>query len=335
MEAFCNFPFQRMKVDPEGDVTMCCFHERKCLGNILDLGFEGVWNGELAKRIREVTLKNKLHSTCANSTCPYISKQKHLSKIKKPFEDYGYPIQLEIDLPTQHCNIGGENPSTDQPACLMCERFWNFKRQEDRLDEVCALIKPQISRFIWVHIQGVAEPFWKDRIFELIDKLGIWEHRENIQVTTTTNGTILTDARIERWYELPFNVTTFSIDAASPGTYKLLRRVDLYDRVIENLKKCCAKRGPRQSVHIHNNINILNIKDVVGMVEVAAEAGVNSLDFNPTYAVPGICVNESNLHLFRKAETRIIEASKRLGVTVTFTRKMTLDLDRPEWIGFL
>jgi MoaA/NifB/PqqE/SkfB family radical SAM enzyme len=336
MKAFCEYPFQRLKIDPEGDTTLCCFHDRKCLGNIIEKGFDGIWNSDLAKEIRQATLRDSLHRTCSASTCPFISKQKYLHKLHKEFKDFGYPIQLEIDLPTQHCNIGGEDPTNSKHlACLMCERFWRFIPQQDRLDEVCAIIKPRIQQFKWLHVQGVAEPFWKDRVFELIEKMGAWDNRHDLQITTTTNGTILTEERIDRWYQLPHNVITFSIDAATPATYKALRRLDVYDKVIERLKKCAARRSPGQSVHIHNNINTFNVKEVVGMVEVAAEAQVNLLDFNPTYGVPGICVDESNLHMFRRAETQIIEASKSLGVNTTFTRKMTLDLDRPEWIGLL
>ena len=90
-----------------------------------------------------------------------------------------------------------------------------------------------------------------------------------------------------------------------------------------------------QRVQIHNNINLLNIHEVVGMVETAADAGVNLLDFNPTYGIPGMCVKKSNLRLFRRAETQILDASERLGVNVTFTIKMTLDLDGPELINLL
>jgi len=266
---FCSFPFQRLKVDPEGDATMCCFHQRKCLGNILKTSIEEVWFSSLAEGIRKTTLKDQLHPTCADSTCPFICVQKQLSSLKKPFFHPIYPTELEIDLPSQWCNIGGLRPTRKNPACLMCERHTRFVRQEDRLKEICKTLRPFVVNFTQVHIQGVAEPFWKNRIFEIINDLGV---KKETLLTTTTNGTILTKDRMEKWLIYPHTTLTFSIDAGRAKTYRKLRRWDYYDKVVENLLCYSEARGPTQRLQIHNNLNLLNINEVVEMVELAAKA---------------------------------------------------------------
>lgn len=327
--AFCAYPFTRLKVTPDGYATMCCFHTRKCLGNILEKGFEKIWFSPLAEEIRETTLKGNLHQTCKVFSCPLF----HL-KEKKEFEfsKKMYPVEFEIDLPTQHCNIGGENPSDKNPACIMCERNFSFafKKQEDRLNEVCLILKPYLKNITGLHIQGIAEAFWKDRIFEICKILGVEKYKNKITVSTTTNGTLMNEARRKKFLGFPLSSLTWSLDAATPETYQAIRRVDMYNKIIENLKFYSRERDKStQFLRIHNNINLLNINEVVGMVELAAEVGADNLEFNSTYGgaeMGGITVDKKNVHLFARAQERIIDASKKLGVNTNFMRDLTLDL---------
>lgn len=323
--AFCSLPFERLKIDPSGFVTMCCFQERKCLGNILESSMEDIWNSDLANDIRDVTAKGHLHPSCQVVSCPFF----HVSSTKemKDVWHFQYPSCWEIDMPTQHCNIGGEVPTEKNPACLMCERHLKFEPQEDRLREVCEKLRPYIDHVHAIHIQGIAEAFWKDLIFDVLDWLGVDDHKDHICISTTTNGTILHEARRRRWLNYPTSILTFSIDSASPETYELIRRVPMYHRIVDNLMAYARERcHPWQQLRIHNNINLLNIHEVEGMVQLAAKAGA-SIDFNPTYSVPLIAVDAGNAYLFKEAEERIIEAGKKYEVSVTFMRKMTLDFD--------
>lgn len=324
---FCTYPFQRLKVTCEGDVTMCCFQERKCLGNLLEKSFEDIWFGETADAIREATANNELHALCKIDACPYFHRQPAPTEIT--YQEY--PTELEIDLPSQHCNIGGERPSHTNPACLMCERHTNFVWQEDRLDAVCGRLRPFVKWLNAVHIQGVAEPFWKNKIFQVITLLGLDKYRDKTFISTTTNGTLMNKAKRSQFLEYPLSSLTWSIDAATPQTYRKIRRVDLYDKIIDNLMAYSEERKPNQVLRIHNNINLLNIDEVEGMVEVAAKAKVDVIDFNPTCAVPVICVDHENVKMFRDAQFKIVETAKRLGVKATFLRNLTLHYDTIDW----
>lgn len=323
-KAFCSLPFERLKVTAEGSATMCCFQERKCLGNILDSSLEEIWNSDLANEIRLATSQGDLHEKCRVVSCPFFheSSQKDMIDVWR----HQYPCLWEIDMPSQHCNIGGENPTKKNPACMMCERHLKYEPQIDRLTDVCEKLKPHIEHVRAIHIQGIAEAFWKDLIFDVLDRLGVEEHKNQICISTTTNGTILHEARRRRWLRYPTSVLTFSIDAATPETYQLIRRVPMYHRIIDNLMAYARERSPWQQLRIHNNINLMNIKEVEGMVELAAQAGV-PIDFNPTYSVPFIGVNKTNAYLFKEAEEKILATAEKLCVPVTFMRKLTLDHD--------
>lgn len=322
---FCALPFQRLKISPEGNVSMCCFQERGCLGNILRTSLEEMWTGPLAQEIREVTLGGRLHKTCQTKSCPF----NHLGSLTatEPLRRFDLPVDIELDLPSQHCNIGGEQPTNKNPACLMCERHLYWYPLEDRLQEVCAELKSYMWNVRSLHIQGIAEAFWKDRIFEIFEWLGLQPCDYRVIVSTTTNGTILSEPRRRRFLKYPRSVLTFSIDAATPETYRLIRRVDMFHRVKENLLSYSRERwSSEQILRIHNNINLLNVDEVVGMVELAAEANCE-IEFNPTYATPGICVNDWNAYIFKRAEDAIVGAAERLGVFAKFMRRLTLDYE--------
>lgn len=304
---------------------MCCFQHRKCLGNLLTQSFEDLWWGKIAEAIRKDTLEGRLHPACKIETCPfYHSKQLQPVRVTNS----KYPQQFEIDLPTQHCNIGGENPTEGAPACIMCERHIKFEPQVDRLNEVCQVMQPYTRYVDAIHIQGISEPFWKNRIFEVIELLGANAFKNKIRFSTTTNGTVFHAKEQDQFLTYPMTAITFSMDACTPATFRKIRRLDMYDKIVENLMRYASKRTPNQFLRIHNNINLLNIDEVVGMVECAAAAKVDELEFNPTYFVPTICVDKQNYKLFQEASTKIVEASQMLGVKTTFLRPLTLDFEK-------
>jgi molybdenum cofactor biosynthesis enzyme MoaA len=328
-QAFCAYPFTRFKITCEGNATMCCYQERKCLGNILEQGFEQVWFGPIAQAIRQETLQNQLHPLCKIDACPFY----HRPQLQPTTIHHRvFPTQFEIDLPSQHCNIGGENPSPDNPACIMCERHTNYIKQEDRLDAVCEMLKPYVQYVDAIHIQGVAEPFWKERIFDILGLLEVDRFKDRLTISTTTNGTLMNAERRKRFLAYPRSNITFSLDAAKPETYRVIRRVDMFDRILDNLfSYAVERRRGLQGLSIHNNINLLNVNEVVGMVEIAARARVDVLDFNPTCETPVIMVDRSNVKIFRDAQKSIIEAARKFGVKTTFMRNLTLDLDDTPW----
>ena len=325
INAFCAYPFQRLKFSSDGYVTMCCFQTRKCLGNILKQKFEDIWFGSLAQEIRNETIQGRLHAKCQQPTCPFFHSH-HLET--ETFVQKQYPTQFEIDLPMQHCNVGGENPDEDNPACIMCERHRVFEKQEDKLDQICEKIKKYVRFLDAIHIQGVSEPFWKNRIFEIIEILDIKPYKNKLRISTTTNGTLLNSKCRARFLKLPLSSLTWSIDASTPETFKSLRRWNSYSSVVNNLKNYAKERTPEQHLRIHNNINLININDVEGMVELAAETKVDCLEFNATYSVPQICVNKSNYKQFVDAQEKIIDLSNKLGVNTKFMRNLFLDYSK-------
>ena len=338
--AFCSYPWTRCRVTCEGHVAMCCFMRPDPLktiadayiGNVLDQTFDQVWFGDIAESIRKDTLEGKLHPKCQTPGCPYLSGYKP----KQHFIYNEHPIFLEIDLPNTHCNVGGLTPDPEKsPACIMCERASPlFQPEEDHLFEVLEKVKYIVPNLQQIHIQGIAEPFYETKksghlLFDVLDVLGFDKYSHQITLSVTTNATLFKrSVRQEYLNRVPHSITNFSIDASTPETFKKIRIFDCFDKVIENLYAFNEERvNTRQHTQIHCNVNIMNVREIVGLVQIAHKANINCLEMNPTSGFyTDILVNDDNCGLFAKAQLDIIEECQRLNVPYKFLRPLDLGM---------
>lgn len=341
LQAYCHYPFTRCRITSEGWVSFCCFMRPNpikpevspYLGNVLDNTFDDIWFSSLAEEIRRTVLEGRLHEKCQCPGCPYVCLNKPYP-IKK-FSYNEYPIFLEIDLPNTHCNVGGLKPSVDSPACIMCERASPlFRPENNRLFEVLERIKHVVPNLEQLHIQGIAEPFFQTRengflLFDVMDTLDFDNHAHRVILSLTTNGTLLKESVRKRFLmRAPNSITTFSIDAGTPDTFKRIRILDCFDKVLENLYAFASERNrDKQYLQIHNNINTMNLDEVKLMVQIAHKAGINHLEFSPTDGFNHlILANKENCGKFAKAQAEIIEECKHLNVSHSFIRPLDLNL---------
>lgn len=171
VESFCSFPFNRVRVTAEGNISFCCFmrpdplqsESDAYIGNVLEKPFDEIWYSALADEIRIATLDGNLHKKCQCPGCPYLPLKKPYPLQNVVYNEY--PTFLEIDLPNTHCNVGGLRPDpVKSPACIMCERAAPFFRPEkNHLFEVLQKIKHLMPNLAQIHIQGIAEPFYQTR----------------------------------------------------------------------------------------------------------------------------------------------------------------------------
>jgi MoaA/NifB/PqqE/SkfB family radical SAM enzyme len=328
--AFCDLPWTRFKVSPGGEVTNCCWQQNG-IGNVLDKTFSDLWiNSNILNQIRNDTKKGVLHSLCSEfGSCPYKSESENpewnswYSNEKNIFKYGKYPRMLELDLPNTHCNIGPGIPDDDKnPACIMCARRLDgfVSDTTHYFKDICEKIKFLIPFLETIHIQGYAEPFYKDIVFEVLDWLEFNMFKSNMRLTTITNGMYFSEKVSKKWDELCDNTCIMvSIDAGSRETYKKIRIADAYDLVIKNMTQYAKNRSEGHDLHINNNINMLNVKECVKMVEDADKIGVDVIQLGPTDSMPitqDICVNESNREIFEENFELARLRAEELGVNI-------------------
>ncbi len=311
---------------------MCC-HQVTQLGKLDDkTEIMDIWNSSLAKSIRKVTDAGHLHPVCSSwNSCPFMTRERVVAPIQM-YRNAAYPVYLEICLPDKHCNVGGETPSDKNPACLMCRRNFHVPDQPDLTEFLCEKAKPLMPFLKFLCVLGIAEPFWKDAVFKIFEKLEFHRYKSQIQFTTNTNGICLTEKISRRFFEeVSFSDISWSIDAATPKTHQVLRRLDTFDLVTTNLKRWVKMRdkfGGKEAhkVVIYNNINMLNVQEMTQMVELASKWGVDKMVMLPTYDQSGVVqlgdlmMCEENAEVFAQAADAAMARAKQLGFDLLYTK---------------
>jgi MoaA/NifB/PqqE/SkfB family radical SAM enzyme len=279
-QPYCTDAFKRLRVNAEGDVFPCCYQRSQPMGNLFNSSIEEIIHGEFSQDLRFSVSHGILHPSC-RIACPQNFRPKTLSVQK--FERIEF---LDIDPPNTHCNVGGTQPNEKNPACLMCERdALGYRFEKDSADEVLVKIRPLLSDLKNVHIQGVAEVFWKDLVFDYLDLLEYEKAKAHLHISTTSNATVFTPARQMKWIKrIRSSGIGFSIDAADPETYVKIRRLDMLDKVHEHLLHYTQllKDHPGHVFRIINNINKLNAAEIYGMVEFANRTCAYEIEFQLT-----------------------------------------------------
>lgn len=178
---------------------MCCYQITQ-LGSVYEKrSLIDIWRSPLAQSIRDTTTKGNLHSVCSSwNVCPFIVQKREPRPIRA-YKNCEYPTHLEICLPDFWCNIGGVEPSDKNPACIMCIRNHRKPEQKDITDLICQKALPLMPHLRHLSVLGIAEPFWKDRCFEIFEQLGFAKYKHQIQFETNTNCTLLTPKVIARF----------------------------------------------------------------------------------------------------------------------------------------
>jgi hypothetical protein len=322
---FCGLPFTKMILNSWGDVSMCC-HQVTQLGRLTkDVDLLDIWNCDLAKQIRKTTDEWNLHPVCTSwNSCPFLVSEKYPHDVNV-YEDYKYPTYIEICLPDKHCNVGGETPDADNPACIMCRRNFHIPDQPDITEFLCQKVKPLMPYLRHLCVLGIAEPFWKNAAFNIMEKLEFSKYKHQCQFRANTNGICLNEKVAEKFFsEVEMSDISWSLDAATAMTHKKIRRLDTFDLVVDNLKRWIRMRGVNHQVTIYNNINMLNVHEMSQMVEMAADITVDSLILLPTHDQTGIVqlgelvMCEKNVKLFKEESERALETASRLGVKLIY-----------------
>ena len=336
MKTYCSLPFNRLKINSDGAFQSCC-HQTIVYGNIIeeDLTLEEAFNKPILKEIQEFALRGELHPVCSTTRCPLYTIKDRLHECNTEVEIRNQPIDIELALSSTHCNIGGTIP-TEETACIMCPRssktFMESEPTEDLIEKIVEKIKPYINKIEVINVQGIAEPFWKGKVINILDDIDFETHKDNILFWSFTNGTVFGEKIQDEFIsKVNFANIGFSIDAATPETYIKIRRLNYFGTIERNLKSYLNKiKDFKNNERYYNtfttyNINMLNVHEMEQMVRWSHEIGVDRVEFTLTFigaeefplGIENLC-NETNWEIFWDGQKRALEVAKELDFKVDF-----------------
>lgn len=204
-----------------------------------------------------------------------------------------FPSQIIADI-TEVCNL----------ACLHClhpdfktspyyqGRHLEVELNQKMVDEVSTSGKGIIQ---YIRFSSSGEPLLHPRVFEMLEYAA---KNAKTLVSLTTNGTLLTDARIEKILQIGVDVVDISLDAFSPEVYAVVRRkgnLHVTRANVLNLIKRAKEPGSHTKVvvtFIEQPQNRHEVEDFKGFWE---EAGADYVIIRRLHSNAGLSEEQARL----------------------------------------
>lgn len=173
-------------------------------------------------------IKSKFKSTFNSlfEIAVYLKRILSYRIIEKPF-----PFPMFFQIQTNNLCNG---------SCVMCPISKEKNKKPGMMsDELFEKIIKEISEnkskftYVWLYLQN--EPLTDKNIFKKVKQLKELS-RGKISVGIVTNGTLLTNDKIEEICESDIDRIHFSIDAFTEETYKKIRRGLSYTAILKNIE---------------------------------------------------------------------------------------------------
>ncbi len=187
---------------------------------------------------------------------------------ERPLVMQSTPPGVEIEM-TNRCNL----------ACIQCLRSLGLKPYKlgDMDFENYKKILAQFPHVMNLSLNGFGEPMMYKNFFEVV----AYSRRERpwCKIGIYTNGMLIDDEKAHRLMDCGLTELNISIDAATPDTYRKVRRGGKLDTLHENIKRLLRVRQETRARFPLIGLNYVmlneNEGELVPFVEQAAEWGVD------------------------------------------------------------
>ena len=199
--------------------------------------------------------------------------------------------------------------------CQTCIRtFRSLEPPADLTLEQVKAITKQFSVLERVVLHGIGEPLLNREIFEIVAYL----KTRAATVLFNSDAISLTATRALRLIQSGLDEYRVSLDAATRQTYRRLRGVDQFDRVVANVRRLVQlERGRSRSaprVSLWFTASRANLDELLAFVRLAADLGVDEvyvqrLVFNGL----GLATAENALHgRLQRQEQEVLDQAQEL-----------------------
>lgn len=183
-----------------------------------------------------------------------------LGLVRAPF----LPAALDIE-PNNTCNF----------KCPHCQvPYWN--KPAAHLDEErFARILRQAPDLVRIKLQGMGEPLLNRHLAGML-RLG---EARGVSMSFFSNGSVLTEETAAALAALDDTEITFSLDGATKETFERIRAGGTFEKVIGNIERLVAARGPRRAPVISGwtLATAENVGELSRIVRLAKEIGLDRL----------------------------------------------------------
>ena len=280
-ERFCAEPFRTLETTHTGLAFVCCPVWLPTPIGTLDEEPDALWNGPTARDIRASIIDGSFRY-CNHLHCPAISNR------SLPYRDVpmaeAYIAEFESGAPSLPTNVNLSHDKSCNLSCPSCrsDRYVANKQKQADLDGLTdRFVLPLLKKASTVMITGSGDPFGSNHFRNIIKKLNATDF-PGLRINLITNGQ-LCDARA--WSDLNLkgrvdNVHV-SVDSTTVETYKVVRRLGRFDRLLANLAflKELRDSGGIASLEFSMVVQSLNFREMPDFVAMAERFSADAVYF--------------------------------------------------------
>ncbi len=199
--------------------------------------------------------------------------------------------------------------------CQTCIRtFMTLEPPADLTLEKLVRIVDQHPTLKRTVLHGIGEPLLNKELFAMIDYL----KGRGVAVAFNSDAIGLTDSKIDRLLKSAPDEFRVSMDAATPETYRKIRGVPQFHRVVDNVTRLVARQRdlgcPLPRISLWFTGIRANIHELPDLVHLAHKMGVSEVYLQRlVFYDTGLAVREQSLHGNLEATVRAaVEEAERL-----------------------
>jgi MoaA/NifB/PqqE/SkfB family radical SAM enzyme len=264
---YCNLPFSNFYIQPNGNVSCCCFNPI-IFGNLFTMDFLEVVNSEIAINFRKDIIHNGITKTCRKD-CIYHRNGKNNNDsfkselLKSDFNGIVMAFDNRCNLSCPSCRLDFFKPSTEYTSNLKI---------------LYSKIKPVLHLFKTFGTSS-GDFFVMTEMLDIINDIP--NDSRLTSYTISTNGQLMNKYNLEKikntWKYI--QQILISVDAATEFTYPINRRGGDFNNLLSNIDYLNILRESNQikcSLTLNFLIQNYNYKEILQFFKLAKQknAGV-------------------------------------------------------------
>lgn len=297
----CPMLWNTVHVLPAGQVHQCCsVWLRTPVGNVFKAPLEDVWRSPEAESVRQSAVDGD-YRFCGKMSCPHI--QRALFDEGTPQQDF-----WQADVPPSAPAPTRFNLSYDLTCNLSCPSCRSqpiaAKGEElDRIEKVTNNVIELLKQGERLEVTGSGDPFSSKSFRRLLATVNPQDFPK-LRITIMTNGLLMKRREWVRFEHLHgmIDAVNVSVDAATPETYRVLRRGGELEDLLPNLAFIGELRASGAISHYRLCFvaQQLNFREMPAFHALAASVGADQVHFQMLHdwgVIPSAELNHKRVHL--------------------------------------
>src|SRR5262245_64719127 len=158
------------------------------------------------------------------------------------------------NLRCRHCSYHGERATDKPPRLLMPERVWRAVVEEIGTWDHAVTLHPWCTGEPLLHPQ-----FW--------DVIALARQQPNLSISFYSNGTLWTDADVQRAFDLEVDWITISVDGVRKDVFEHYRVGSKFEKVIDTVHRLRRERDRRGARRPSLRVNMVQYPELADHAE--------------------------------------------------------------------